>query len=129
MRNRIAFSLLLPIPFLFTGCASIVSGTSQTISVVTPPTSGATCKLSNNKGAWYVNQTPDSVTVHRSYGDLSATCRKSGFSTATKTFKSSTKGMAFGNVLFGGLIGGGVDVADGAAYSYPETIVVPMHRR
>jgi hypothetical protein len=34
--------------------------------------------------------------------------------------------MAFGNILFGGLIGVGVDMSTGAAYDYPALITVPM---
>ena len=34
--------------------------------------------------------------------------------------------MAFGNILFGGVIGAGVDIATGAAYDYPELIVVEV---
>ena len=39
---------------------------------------------------------------------------------------SSTKAMAFGNILFGGPIGAGVDMASGAAYDYPNLITVMM---
>jgi hypothetical protein len=53
-------------------------------------------------------------------------CTKEGFPAATTTVASSTKGMAFGNILFGGLIGAGVDAGTGAAYDYPNTILVPM---
>lgn len=34
--------------------------------------------------------------------------------------------MAFGNIIFGGVIGVGVDVATGAAYDYPEVISIPL---
>ena len=34
--------------------------------------------------------------------------------------------MAFGNILIGGVIGVGVDVATGAAYDYPDLITVQM---
>lgn len=34
--------------------------------------------------------------------------------------------MAAGNILFGGLIGVGIDVATGAAFDYPTLITVPM---
>src|SRR6478609_7378453 len=36
--------------------------------------------------------------------------------------------MAFGNILFGGVIGVGVDVATGAAYDYPDVISIPLLR-
>jgi hypothetical protein len=42
------------------------------------------------------------------------------------TVKSSTKGMMAGNLLFGGVIGAGVDAASGAAYDYPALFQVMM---
>ncbi|MEM9243332.1 MAG: hypothetical protein AAGA27_04660 [Pseudomonadota bacterium] len=114
-----------PLAFLV-GCATIVNGRHQTVSVTTPPTTGASCMLTNNKGTWYVDKTPASVVVHRSYEDLTVTCHKHAFEPSTKAIKSNTKKMAFGNAVFGGVIGAGVDVSDGAAYSYPNKIVIPM---
>ena len=123
----ISFALLA---LLFvSGCASIVNGTSQPISVTTPPTKGATCSLKNDKGTWYVNSTPGSVVVHRSFNNLVVTCHKKGYRKARKRVKSHTKGMAFGNIVFGGVVGAGVDVVDGAAYRYPSTIIVGMKKR
>lgn len=114
---------------LFTGCASIVSGTNQPLSVVTrnqgTDFNGAKCSLENDKGTWYVT-TPGSVTVRRSYNDLLVTCGATGADTGILSVKSKTKGMAFGNILFGGVVGVGVDAATGAAYDYPEVITVNM---
>lgn len=107
------------------GCASIVSGHNQSLSVATPDCDGASCTLTNSKGTWYV-KSPGSVTVHRAYGDLTVTCAKEGYATATNTVASSTKGMAFGNILFGGIIGAGVDIGTGAAYDYPVLISNPL---
>lgn len=112
--------------FLLTGCASIVNGTKQPISVDTPPVQGAVCSLSNNKRTWYVNNTPGSVTVHRGYQDLEVTCKKPGYDVAVQRVKSTTKPMAFGNVIFGGVVGAGVDMANGSAYDYPVNMTVPM---
>ncbi|MDM0116213.1 hypothetical protein QTI66_29020 [Variovorax sp. J22R133] len=113
------------------GCASIVSGSNQTISVETKSDSdsvaGATCKLTNNKGTWYVT-TPGSTTVHRSFDDLGVTCTKQDYAQGAVAVKSSTKAMAFGNILFGGVIGVGVDVATGAAYDYPTVVSVALGR-
>jgi uncharacterized protein YceK len=110
---------------LLSGCASIVSGTNQSVTVDTPGCAGASCKLTNDKGNWAVT-TPGSVVVHRAYGALTVDCAKEGFPNGTTTVNSSTKGMAFGNILFGGLIGAGVDAGTGAAYDYPNSITVPM---
>lgn len=112
-----------------TGCASIVSGTSQVVSVETLHTSGAvagaTCKLENDKGVYYVT-TPGTVTVHRAYGDMNVKCEKPGFDAGLATVKSSTKAMMAGNIVFGGFIGAGVDAASGAAYDYPALFQVMM---
>lgn len=113
---------------LLSGCASIVNGTNQTVSVTTPPVKNAQCKLKNKKGTWYVNKTPGSVVIHRAYGPLEIECNKSGFAQVKKTVKSHTKGMAFGNVVLGGVIGAGVDMADGSAYDYPQHIIIPMEQ-
>jgi hypothetical protein len=34
--------------------------------------------------------------------------------------------MAFGNIIFGGIIGGAIDAGSGAAYDYPPLITVLM---
>ena len=113
------------------GCASIVNGVNQPISVETrlngEPLVGAACKLSSNKGTWFVN-TPGSVTVHRGFQDLVVECTKSGVPTSNDLIASSVKGMAFGNLLFGGLIGVAVDSGNGAAFDYPELITIDMSR-
>lgn len=113
---------------LLTGCASIVSGTSQNVSVETPPVTGASCSLKNDKGAWQIASTPGSVNVHKSTQPIFIHCQKKGYKTAYKDFRSSTKGMVAGNVLFGGFIGAGIDAADGAAFDYPSEMIVPMAR-
>lgn len=123
--------LAIPALLLLTtsGCASIVNGTNQPLSVETrmkgAGLAGANCKLLNDKGTWFVT-TPGSVTVHRSYEDLKVECEKEGIDPGISSVKSSTKGMAFGNILFGGVIGAGVDMANGSAYDYPPLIQVEM---
>lgn len=128
IKSLVVLSVFGLLSSLLSGCASIVSGTTQSISVETPSVTGAQCSLINDKGEWYINSTPGSVMVHRSYQDLVIACQKAGYLTDTKRVKSTTKAMVFGNVLFGGGIGAGVDVADGAAYNYPTDIQVPMAR-
>ena len=112
-----------------TGCASIVSGTSQIVSVETlhksGPVTGANCKLQNDKGVYYVT-TPGTVTVSRAYGDMNVKCEKANHPDGMAIVKSSTKAMMAGNILFGGFIGAGVDAASGAAYDYPSLFQVMM---
>ena len=114
---------------LATGCASIVNGQNQPVSVSTGKVQGATCALQNNKGKWFVPSTPGSVTVQRSYQDLTVDCQKKGYAPADQKVASKTKGMAFGNLVFGGVIGAGVDMADGAAYDCPNEINLNLNKK
>lgn len=128
--NKINLVVLVSISMLGSGCASIVSGHNQSISVETRSPQGqavmsANCKLSNNKGTWFVTS-PGSVSVRRSYEDMLINCEKENQEPGLASVKSSTKAMAFGNIIFGGVIGAGVDVATGAAYDYPTMITVLM---
>ena len=112
------------------GCASIVGGTNQSVSVDTKAAdgqnlAGATCKLSNNKGSWFVT-TPGSTVVNRSMQNLAVLCEKENHQPGHASAKSTTKAMAFGNILFGGVIGVGVDISTGAAFDYPTLISVTM---
>lgn len=125
------FCLVLAALTQVVGCASIVSGQNQSVSVETRaasgPVAGASCKLVNDKGTWYVT-TPGSTVVQRSYGDLGVNCQKDAYASGTVSAKSNTKAMAFGNLIFGGLLGVGVDVATGAAYDYPLLITVGLEQ-
>jgi hypothetical protein len=111
------------------GCASIVTGHNQPVSVETryqgQMVSGASCKLENSKGTWYVT-TPGTTTVHRAYGDLAVACTHEKHESGSASVTSSTKAMAFGNIIFGGAIGVTVDVATGAAYDYPTLISLDL---
>lgn len=111
-----------------TGCSTVINGTKQSISLETPPAKDARCNLTNNKGKWYVSSTPGSVVVHRSNKPLIVNCEKEGYKTTTQTVHSEAKAAVAGNILLGGIVGAGVDMADGAAFRYPNLISVPMQK-
>jgi hypothetical protein len=124
-----AAATLLAVLALTSGCASIVTGQDQIVSVDTPLCPDAKCKLQNEEGVYWVPSTPGTVSVDREYGDLVVTCSKPGYPDVMMNVSSSTKGMAFGNILAGGIIGGAVDMGTGAAYDYPSEIIVPLDCR
>lgn len=111
-----------------TGCASIVNGTKENVMVNTINTPGAECSLTNDKGKWYVNNTPESVTVHRSFKQLIIHCKKKGFKPADINVDSKTKAMAYGNLVIGGLVGASIDSYNGSAFDYPTNIEIPMKK-
>ena len=113
---------------LFSGCASITSGKQQNISVKAicdgKPVTGAQCELTNDKGSWFTN-TPGSVGIHKSYGDMTVTCTK-GDAKGVATFASANEGSVWGNVLAGGIIGYAVDANTGAGFSYQPVLQIKM---
>ena len=115
-----------------TGCASIVTGTTQSLAVETrtyngQEVMGANCRLTNSKGTWFVT-TPGSVTIHRATASpLAINCNKEGQQQlGVASIKPKSKGMTWGNLLFGGVIGVITDGVTGAAGYYPSPITVIM---
>jgi hypothetical protein len=109
-----------------TGCATIVKGHSQQINVVTHPP-GAVCELlRDGDSVATVNPTPGTVTVDKSRKDLSVSCRKEGYQPGEGKVASKFHPMTFGNILFGGIIGIGIDAASGAMTEYDESVAVRL---
>lgn len=113
----------------FTGCASITEGKNQPVSVNATCgghlVTGAACTLSNDKGTWYAT-TPGSVVIHKSYQNIVVSCKDKG-AAGTKTYKSSSNGGVWGNILAGGLIGYAIDRSDGAGFDYPSSMGVKLN--
>ena len=107
-----------------TGCASIMSGPSQNVSVQTEP-EGAKATLFNKKGeAVSIQQTPFIVALKRSE-KYTLKVEKDQFKPLETPIKKGVNGWYFGNVLFGGMIGLLiVDPATGAIYSFNDPIKV-----
>ena len=116
---------VIGVGIVLSGCATIIKGTTQSISVTSTPTDGADCTLQNTEGTWFL-KTPGSVVVHKTKNDLDVSCKKVGFNDGKRTIVPKFGAATFGNVIAGGLIGVGVDAASGANYEYPATIDVPM---
>lgn len=110
-----------------TGCATVVSGTQQSIFVETPFTEGASCTLQDSKhGNWYLQSTPASISVLKGNGPMNITCKKQGFQTASVSVEDEFAGATLGNIILGGGIGVFVDAASGAAQKYPDKVVIWM---
>lgn len=126
---RTSLALTLPAAALslgLGGCASIVKGTSQSVTVNTDPI-GATCILSRDGTQLAViNPTPGTVTVGKASGTISIACRKVGYQDSIGTLASSFQAMTFGNIIFGGIIGVAVDAASGAMHEYPPMVTITL---
>jgi hypothetical protein len=108
------------------GCASIISGTSQEIKVVTNPP-GANCELIR-EGAVIarVDQTPGGTTIKKTKHDITLKCHKEGYQEATYLNHSGAEGATFGNMVLGGGIGWAVDSASGADNHYDGIVNISL---
>ncbi len=126
-RSCAVLPLLLLIPLA--GCASMIDGVNQTVTVKTEwagrPVSGAFCTLTNDRGQWFV-RTPGSVAVKGSNSPMNVECTKPGVATNMGTVQSHTRFITFADPVFGLLVGTLVDVGNGAAFRYPNEITVTM---
>lgn len=121
------FLKLFVVGFLLSGCATIISGTTDKVSVESSP-SGAHFTVQNNDGVVVASGvTPSKVTLKRGDGYFTdATYRVNysltGFYPQTGTITGSLNPWYFGNLLFGGIIVGGVivDPLSGAMWSLPS---------
>jgi hypothetical protein len=107
-------------------CATVVEGTSQSITINTEP-QGAECHL-NRKGKEIgaIAQTPGSVRIDKSGADITVTCTKDGYQETKVTSSSKFVGTTAGNIIAGGVIGIVVDAASGANYVYPDSVQVAL---
>jgi len=120
-------ALFITALYYVSGCASIVSGTQQSLFIDTPEVEGATCQLTDSKGgSWYLGNTPGSVTVSKGNGPMNIVCKKKEYKTATYSLEEDVAGAVLGNVLLGGGVGIFVDAATGAAQKYPDKATVWM---
>jgi hypothetical protein len=106
------------------GCASIVHGTTQDVSIATNP-SGAKVSVDGQT----VGNTP--VIAHLKRGENhSLKAELPGYAPYEMAFTKSASGWVWGNVLFGGLIGLAVDaISGGFYYLTPEQVMAEMRNQ
>jgi hypothetical protein len=107
------------------GCATLTKGTTQTVAIDTPVVPGAVCTIETQHGPQSV-ATPGTVVLDKSSASLPIQCTKACYTPGSSIIASSAETMAAGNVIFGGVIGLGVDAASGALNKYPDIVTVAM---
>jgi hypothetical protein len=110
---------------LVAACATITKGTSQIIAVDTPGVPGATCTITTQSGPQPVT-TPGTITLAKASAALPISCTKECYVTGQSIIPSNAEAMSAGNVIFGGVIGLGVDAMSGAMNKYPDMVTVAM---
>lgn len=121
-----AFVAAAPVVAALGGCGSITRGTTEPVGFISEPP-GATLTTSM---AYACAATPCTIEVGRS-DEFVAIFAKPGYRSASVPVKTEVVGNGAagvaGNVLFGGVIGLGVDAATGAAFNHtPNPVSVTL---
>ncbi len=123
---------LLPVLALV-GCATIFTGTTQTINLqaidaqTSQPLSGVSCTIADGKGMIYsIPSNPGSVLVTKGAGGITPNCRKDGYVQKSFGVGDSFNAVTMINILFWpGFI---VDAMTGSMHKYPSHITVVMEK-
>lgn len=117
----------LAVAGMLSACSTLITGTTQTVTVDTPLLTGAKCSLTDmQKRSYHVTTTPASLVVEKGDGPMTIVCEKDGYEKTTALIDEEFAGATLGNILIGGGIGLLVDAASGAAQRYPDKLVVWM---
>jgi hypothetical protein len=105
---------------LFSGCASIQSGTTQTVKVSSNP-AGATVYTAVTKDKDILNKvavgvTPLSVSISRKDGAI--ILEKAGYESTSVDLKKKMNPWVWGDVVLGSLLSTSIDTSTGAAHEY-----------
>ncbi len=108
MKKQSKYWLLTFAITVISGCASIVTGTDQTLTFNSEP-DGATVTVAGR----VVGKTPLSVQIDKGKNQ-SLTFEKEGYKTYTTQLSTTTNAWFWGNIVIGGLLGSTTDGASGA---------------
>lgn len=121
MINKSPIAILVCSIALLSGCATIVKDDSQPVAFSSDP-QGATVSINSvPRGV-----TPTTIMVRRSRKSQIVQYDMAGYKSQQFTLGKSVAGMTFGNIIFGGIIGVGVDIASGKATNYEDSVHVKM---
>ena len=102
------------------GCSSIADDDRQVMTVKTLP-SEAQRTLQNKEGEFVVGSSPETLTIETACEEVTIICKKDGYKDTSSSVQNSDRGIVWGNVILGGVIGYAVDSSSGAACHYPSS--------
>jgi len=117
--------MLLAGSALVSGCASLIEGTTQQISVSTTPPGAHCLFLRNGNTIATIPSTPGAVTIEKTRDDLVIVCNKRGYASGTFVNKSGLAMVAYANLLTAGL-SWAVDTGRGADNKYQGQVALAL---
>jgi len=117
LNRKFQILAILAMPFLFSGCASIMHGTTQQIGVSSSPSGAKVTVNGQQKG-----KTPVILDLKRGDNHV-LKIELDGYLPYETTLTKKVSGWVWGNVVAGGLIGLAVDAISGGLYNLtPEQV-------
>jgi hypothetical protein len=111
---------------LMPACATVTTGSTQNVTVITEP-AGAACTLTRDGATLgVVRPTPGTINISRSHRDIGIACQADGRQNASGVLASQLQAMTAGNLLLGGVVGVAIDAASGASARYPENFTIAL---
>ncbi len=110
------------------GCATLTSGVTQTVEVVTPGVAGAQCVLRSKTIGEKTVTTPAKVVLRRGGHNIDVTCTKACYAPGKGVISSMGANMTAGNIILGGAIGFAIDSASGAGSAYQSKVEIALKR-
>lgn len=99
-------------------------GDGRNLSILTDPPEASCALKRGDQVVGIANPTPATVTLEKSKDEVSVVCSKDGHFDGVQVLSSSFQARTFGNIIFGGFIGLGVDAVSGAMHEYPDNVTV-----
>lgn len=107
--------VLIPFALSIFGCATIVSGSSQDVTITSHPVSALITIENDRRQLVWSGSTPAKVELPRKHSYV-LTAEVPGYKSATAFIDKSLNGWLIGNLLCGGIPGGVVDILTGAMW-------------
>lgn len=123
---RIQVMATLSVAGVLCGCATLVKGTTQSVSLTTPGVAAASCTLVSEGIGTRTVTTPATMSLDKSQHNIAVTCKKECYQDGVGIIASSTETMAAGNIIAGGPIGLGIDAVSGAMNHYNSDNQIAM---
>lgn len=122
MKKIFTVACALSVVLSTTSCATIFTGTKDSITFNSKP-EGAKVVLQNVEKC----VTPCTTEIPRTLGKRTVEIKKEGFETKELKLEKNFNAVTLVNLLFGGVIGFGIDLATGSFLKYdPKTYMVEL---
>ena len=123
---RVQMITALGAGLLLSGCATILEGTSQDITVMVNPPEGTCDVTRKGETLGQIAQGSPTVQVSKSRHNIEMKCASQGFKPANVTVRSSVSPGGVASIVFVDF--GAVDYVTGALNSYPEKVSVTLEK-